>query len=176
MPACPQCHPHLENFLDKEFAVFSLRGRGIGRRVSLINTTFLKINIFSDNAELLKHCALAAGQMEADLTSELRTSCNRWCSSFNFLSLATCRKPHFERITYTLQMSVHTYTYICTLVIPNYKLHSSLQTAMKGAYHTSPLEDPGVPHTNGMEVQREMSCFRALILPVKAKPSHKKQK
>lgn len=67
VPACPQCHPHLENFLDKDFAVFLFRGGGIGRRVSLINTTFLKINIFSDIAELLKHHALAAGQMEADL-------------------------------------------------------------------------------------------------------------
>lgn len=57
----------LKTFLDKDFAVFPLRGRGIGRRVSLINTTFLKINIFSGDLERLKRCALAAGQMEAAL-------------------------------------------------------------------------------------------------------------
>lgn len=46
----------------------------------------------------------------------------------------------------------------------------------EGCEDTSLLEDPGVPQPNGVEVQREMSRFRVLILPVKAKPSHKKQK
>lgn len=46
----------------------------------------------------------------------------------------------------------------------------------EGCEDTSPLEDPDVPHTDGIEIQRKMSRFRALVLPVKAKPSHKKQK
>lgn len=48
-------------------SLFLLSGRGIGRRVSLINQFFLEINIFADSMELLRCPGLAAREMEADL-------------------------------------------------------------------------------------------------------------
>lgn len=77
-------------------------------------------------------------------------------------------RPHFERVISILQMSVHTHT---DLSIPESKWQAAQLCAnsYKGCEDMSLLEDPAVPHTKSMGVQREMSHFPALLPPVEAK-------
>lgn len=127
-------------------SAFSCHGRGIAGGAAFIDTTFLKVNIISGDAEPPRCRALADGGKSSD---QRRTGRNTPCGSYDLSSPAMCIKPHLAKIINTdiLQLSVCTHTR--TSPIPNHEPQSSLHT---GCEDTWPFR--GNRHVS------ELSCCR----------------